>query len=177
MNKILTGTTIFGVTLMSLLSSCRSIPKGAMAVKPFDITKYLGQWYEVARLDFRFERNLNNTTARYSFNPDGSINVLNRGFDYKTNKWKESIGKAKFVGDTTEAKLKVSFFGPFYAGYNVIAIDPDYTYALIAGKNKKYLWLLSRGKTMPENIKQNYLKKAESLGYNISDLVWVEHEK
>ena len=177
MNKILTRTTMLSVILISVLSSCKTIPKGALAVKPFSIKKYLGQWYEVARLDFRFERNLNNTTANYSFNQDGTIKVLNRGYDFKKNKWKQSTGKAKFVSDTTEAKLKVSFFGPFYAGYNVLAIDPEYKYALIAGKNLEYLWLLSREKTMPENIKQSYLKKAESLGYKIGELVWVEHNK
>ena len=162
---------------ISILSSCRSIPKGAGAVKPFDAKKYIGQWYEIARLDFRFERNLNNTTANYSFNDNGTIKVVNRGYNYKTNEWKEAVGKAKFVSSTDVAMLKVSFFGPFYSGYNVIAIDPDYKYAFIAGKNLKYLWLLSREKTMPENVKQDYLKKAQDLGYNISALVWVEHDK
>ncbi len=177
MNKTLARTAMLTVIAIAVLNSCKTIPKGAEAVKPFDIKKYAGQWYEIVRLDFRFERNLNNTTANYSFNPDGSIKVLNRGYNYKTNKWKESEGKAKFVGDTTEAKLKVSFFGPFYAGYNVLAIDAGYQYALVAGKNQKYLWLLSREKTMPENIQQNYLKLAEGLGFKTSELVWVEHDK
>lgn len=175
-NKLI-GATILSMIGFSVLKSCRTIPNGAIAVKPFSIEKYLGKWYEIARLDFRFERNLNNTTANYSFNPGGSIKVVNRGYNYKTNEWKEAVGKAKFVSSANEAKLKVSFFGPFYAGYNVIAIDTEYKYALIAGQNLNYLWLLSRETTMPENIKQDYLKKAQNLGYNIADLVWVEHDK
>lgn len=127
-------------------------------------------------MDFRFEKNLKNTIADYSFNSDGSIKVVNRGYNYKSSKWKQSIGKAKFVGDKDEAKLKVSFFGSFYSGYNVIALDPDYKYAVIAGKDLNYLWLLSREKTMPENVKKDYLQQAKALGYDTSKLVWVEQD-
>ncbi len=153
------------------------MPKGANAVKSFNTQKYLGKWYEIARLDFRFERNLNNTTAEYSLRPDGKIKVLNRGYNYKTAKWKQSIGKAMSVGDPHEGKLKVSFFGPFYSAYNVIALDADYQYALIAGKNLDYLWLLSREKTMPEKIKEEYLIIARTAGYDTSKLVWPTHNK
>lgn len=157
--------------------SCNTIPKGAEAVKPFDKAKYLGKWYEIARLDFKFEEGLNNTTANYSLNDNGTIKVVNRGYDYEEEEWTESTGKAKFVGDDNVAKLKVSFFGPFYAGYNVIAIDNNYKYALVAGKNLDYLWILSRETTIPENVKNEYLKKAQEIGYNTSDLIWVEHNK
>jgi apolipoprotein D and lipocalin family protein len=158
-------------------SSCSHIPEGATAVKPFDKQKYLGKWYEIARMDFRFERGLNNTTANYSLYPDGSIKVDNRGYNYTTKEWKQAIGKAKFVNDTNVAMLKVSFFGPFYSGYNVIALDNEYKYALVAGKNLDYLWLLSRETTIPEDLKKNYLKIAEKLGYKTSELIWVEHTK
>ena len=168
------GGVLLTIASVLYLTSRRSIPKGASAVKPFDSKKYLGNWYEIARLDFRFEKNLNHTTAHYSLNEDGSIRVVNRGFDYKNNTWKESIGKAKFVASPQEAKLKVSFFGPFYSGYNVIAIDSGYTHALVAGESLDYLWLLSREKTMPDNIKQAYLEKARALGYKTGELVWVE---
>ena len=163
--------------IMLMFSSCSTIPDGAVAVKPFDVNKYLGKWYEIARLDFKYERNLNNTTAEYSLRDDGKIKVDNKGFNTKTNAWKQAIGKAKFAGDKDVAMLKVSFFGPFYSGYNVIGLDPDYKYALIAGKNLKYLWILSRETTIPDDIKQNYLKTAEGLGYKTADLVWVEHDK
>jgi len=163
--------------MLSSLVSCRSIPKGVDAVKNFNADKYLGQWYEIARFDFRFERNLNNTTANYSKNPDGTIKVVNRGYNYVTNEWSEATGKAKFAKTPDVAMLKVSFFGPFYAGYNVIALDAEYKYALISGQNKGYLWILSREKTIPENIRTEYVNKAQNLGYDTSKLIWVEHNK
>ncbi|OKS88217.1 lipocalin family protein [Mucilaginibacter polytrichastri] len=158
-------------------TSCVTIPKGAKAVRPFDKDKYLGQWYEIARLDFKFEKNLDNVTANYSLNDNGSIKVDNKGYDYTKNKWKESVGKAKFVGDSDNARLKVSFFGPFYAGYNVIAVDKKYQYALVVGNNLNYLWILSREKTIPDTIKTQYLQKARNLGYDTDNLVWTKHDK
>lgn len=159
------------------LNSCATIPEGAEAVKPFYKEKYLGKWYEIARLDFKYEKDLNNTTAEYSLNNNGTIKVNNEGYHIIKKEWKQAIGKAKFVGNDNVAMLKVSFFGPFYSGYNVIAIDNDYNYALVAGKNLDYLWILSRTTNIPEEVKNNYLKIAEAIGYNTDDLIWVEHDK
>lgn len=161
-----------------LAASCgRTIPEGVSAVEPFDVRRYAGKWYEIARLDFAQERGLNNTTADYQLAHDGTITVVNRGYDTRKDKWKEATGKAKFVDDETEGKLKVSFFGPFYSGYNVVAIDPDYQYAMVAGDKLKYLWLLSRRTTIPEDVKQQYLAQAKAMGYRTEDLVWVEHTR
>ncbi len=168
---------LLGILGIIVFNSCSTIPKGAMAVTPFDKEKFLGKWYEIARLDFRFERDLNNTTANYSVNSNGSIKVDNRGYNYKTKEWKQAIGKAKFVGEQNIAMLKVSFFGPFYSGYNVLALDNEYRYALVAGENLRYLWILSRDITIPDKIKQNYLRIAEDLGYKIAELLWIEHDK
>lgn len=151
------------------------MPKGAKPVTNFDANRYLGKWYEVARFDFFFEKNMDNTTAEYSLNDDNSIRVVNRGYNYKKNEWSEAKGKAKFVGSPDVASLKVSFFGPFYAPYNVIQLDKDYRYALVVGKNTDYIWLLSRTPTMPEDIKKKYVDVARSLGYDVDKLVWVEH--
>jgi apolipoprotein D and lipocalin family protein len=167
--------SLLGLVSLFSFTGCSNIPEGAVAVTPFDKAKYLGKWYEIARLDFKFERDLNNTTANYSVNEDGTIKVVNRGFNYKTNEWKEAIGIAKFRETDDVAKLKVSFFGPFYSGYNVIALDSEYKYALVAGKSTDYLWILSRQTTIPDDVKQNYLKIAGDLGYKTADLVWVEH--
>ncbi len=163
--------------ILTVFCSCASIPKGAAAVKPFDKERYLGKWYEIARLDFKFERNLNNTTADYSLNENGTIKVDNQGYNTVKKEWTQAIGKAKFVGDDKIAMLKVSFFGPFYSGYNVVALDEEYRYALVAGKNLDYLWILSREITIPDEIKARYLKVAEGIGYNTSDLVWVQHDE
>lgn len=162
---------------MAGIFSCATIPEGAVAVKPFQKERYLGKWYEIARLDFKYERNLNNTTAEYSLNDNGTIRVVNRGFNTVTGEWKQAIGKAKFVRDEHTAMLKVSFFGPFYGGYNVIALDDEYRYALIAGETLEYLWILSRDTTIPEEIKDKYLRTAEKAGYITSDLIWVSHDK
>lgn len=163
--------------LITGLFSCASIPKGATAVSPFEKDRYLGLWYEIARKDFKFERNLDNTTAEYSLNEDGSIRVSNQGYNTVKKEWSQAIGKAKFVGDENKAQLKVSFFGPFYSGYNVIALDDDYRYALVAGKDLDLLWILSRETTIPVEIKDQYLQLAEEIGYDTSDLIWVEHNQ
>ena len=120
---------------------------------------------------------MDNTTAEYSLNDNGTIKVDNRGYNYKKGKWQQAIGKAKFVGDENVAMLEVSFFGPFYSGYNVIAIDKDYKYALIAGASLKYLWILSRETSIPKDIKENYLKIAQGIGYNTNELLWIKHDK
>ena len=163
-----------GTAILALLSSCTkvSIPAKAKAVKPFDKDRYLGKWYEIARIDFKYEKGLSKVTAQYVENEDGSIEVINRGYDAKKDKWKESRGKAKLTGKANEARLKVSFFGPFYAGYNVIDIDPDYKYALVAGNDLNYLWLLSRTTSIPIQIKNRFLMKANDIGYDTSRLVW-----
>jgi apolipoprotein D and lipocalin family protein len=157
--------------------SCSTIPKGAVAIENFNKEKYLGKWYEIARLDFKYERDLNNTTAEYSINKNGTIKVDNKGYHTKEEKWKQSIGIAKFVEDENVGMLKVSFFRPFYGGYNIISIDPEYKYALVTGSSLKYLWILSRDTDMPEEIKNQYLKIAEEIGYSTTDLIWVEHHK
>lgn len=159
------------------LIGCKTIPENANAVTEFKKDRYLGKWYEIARIDFKFEKNLINTTAEYSLNKNGTIKVDNKGYDTINKKWKQSIGKAKFVGSEDVAMLKVSFFGPFYGGYNVAAIDNDYKYALIVGGSLDYLWILSRETTIPDNIKQDYLKVASDIGYDTSRLIWVEQNE
>ena len=160
-----------------LFSKKRSIPEHATAVHPFDLQKYLGTWYEIARLEYYWECNLDNVTATYSLREDGLVKVDNKGWNFKREEWEESVGKAKPLDDPHTAMLKVSFFGPFYAGYNVIAIDADYKYALVAGDSLDYMWILSREKTIPENIKQEYLNKAKSIGYEVDKLVWTRQDR
>nr|WP_317128254.1 lipocalin family protein [Myroides indicus] len=159
------------------MNSCTSIPKNAKAVENFDVNKYLGTWYEIARFDFRFEKNLNNVSAQYSLNEKGNVIVLNSGYNFIEKEWKKADGLAKFRGNKDTAALKVSFFGPFYSGYNVVALDGNYQYALVAGKNLDYLWILSRTKDIPETIKTDYLKIAEEIGYDTSKLIWVTHDR
>ena len=174
--KIIKGFAIMAV-VATIFTSCVGIPDGVTAVQNFNKDKYLGKWYEIARFDFRFERNLDNTTAQYSINPDGSIKVLNQGYNYVKKEWDSAEGKAKFIGSESEARLKVSFFGPFYAGYNVVAIDENYQNALIYGNSTEYMWILSRNKTIDEATKKRFIEKAKKDGFDVSKLIWVNHNK
>lgn len=174
--KKLFHTGILAFFLLAL-NACSSIPKTARAVDNFELNRYLGTWYEIARLDFKYEKDLNNTSAQYQLDKDGKVKVLNSGYNYIKQEWTSADGKAKFRDESDVAALKVSFFGPFYSGYNVVALDSDYTYALIAGKNLDYLWILSRTKEIPSSIKAEYLKIATDIGYDTSRLIWVEHNR
>lgn len=167
----------FVFAMAVVLGGCATLPRGASVVTGFDKARYLGIWYEIARYDFAFERNLDNTTAEYRLLDDGSIGVTNRGHDYVKDVWKVARGKARFRGSDTVAALGVSFFGPFYGAYNVIALDGDYRYALVAGNSTKYLWILSRTRTIPEDVRAGYLALAESLGYDTERLIWVRHDE
>jgi len=169
-NKLLTGLLFIN------LFSCVSIPKGVEPVSNFDKQKYLGTWYEIARLDFKFEKGLDHVTANYSLRSDGLIKVVNTGYDTARRKWRTSVGKAKSAGPEGEGRLKVSFFGPFYAGYNIIALDSDYRNALVAGNNTSYLWILSREKEMPAAIKDRYLMLAKRSGYDTAKFVWTKQD-
>ncbi|WP_049031422.1 outer membrane lipoprotein Blc [Klebsiella aerogenes] len=168
-----------GVAVSLALVACKTPtpPQGVKPINHFDASLYLGRWYEVARLENRFERGLEQVTATYSMRDDGGIRVLNRGFDPRNKRWRESEGKAYFTGASTTAALKVSFFGPFYGGYNVIALDEDYQYALVSGPNRDYLWLLSRAPDIPSHIRQQYLALAAELGFAVNKLVWVPQAK
>jgi len=160
------------------LVGCLGVPDGARPVKGFELERYLGKWYEIARLDHSFERGLSNVTAEYSLREDGGVRVLNRGFKDSRNKWKDAEGKAYFVDDSSTGQLKVSFFGPFYGAYNVIALDKeDYQWSLVVGPDTDYLWILSRTPELDKDIIDQLLAEASSLGFNIEDLIFVNQEK
>jgi apolipoprotein D and lipocalin family protein len=164
------------IILLLFLAGCVGVPEGIHPVQNFDVNRYLGMWYEIARLDHSFERGLNNISATYTLRGDGGVDVLNKGFDKKKNTWKEAKGKAYFVGKKTVAALKVSFFGPFYGGYNVIALDHDnYLYAMVCGPDRSYLWILAREKNLDKSILNKLIEKAKSLGFETDKLIFVEH--
>jgi apolipoprotein D and lipocalin family protein len=141
---------------------------------PFQLEKYLGTWYEIARFDHPFERGLQGVTATYSLNPDGKIKVINEGYKNSLNgKYKKAVGKAKLFNPETPRKLLVSFFWIFYAPYNILELDPDYRYALIGSNSSDYLWILSRTAQLDEKTYQMILDKAKSRGYDTSKLIKV----
>ena len=167
--------------LVLLLSACMGVPENVKVVERVNASQYLGTWYEIARLDHSFERGLEKVTATYSAKNDGGIKVLNRGFNIKKNEWKEAEGKAYFVDapnadKTNTGKLKVSFFGPFYGAYNIIALDANYQHVMICGPDKSYLWILSRTPQLAEPIKQELVANAKAYGFTTDTLIYVKHD-
>jgi apolipoprotein D and lipocalin family protein len=163
--------------LVCLLTGCVGVPENVKPVDNFKLERYLGKWYEIARLDHSFEKGLTRVTAEYSLRPDGGVKVMNRGYSAKDNKWKEAVGKAYFVKGQDQGFLKVSFFGPFYGSYVVFALDHDsYQYALISGPDKSYLWLLARSPKINEDIKNDLIAKAKVAGFDTNKLIFVNHD-
>ena len=164
--------------LAVLLAGCTGKPDNITPVSNFDAARYLGKWYEIARLDHSFERGLSNVTADYSMRGDGGIKVVNRGFNGEKNAWTDAVGKAYFVDKADVGHLKVAFFGPFYASYIVFDLDqPGYQYSMITGPDKSYLWILSRTPAMDDATKKRLVDKAQALGYDTSKLIYVSHDK
>lgn len=166
------------IALPLLLTGCLGMPEGVQPVNDFELDRYLGKWYEIARLDHSFERGLERVTAEYSLRDDGGVKVLNRGFSVEKGEWDEAEGKAFFVEDPSLGYLKVSFFGPFYGSYVVFGLDQtDYQYAFISGPDTSYLWLLSRTPKVSDEVMNDFLDQARARGFNLDDLVIVNQEK
>jgi len=165
------------ICLALLLIGCVKIPDGVTPVDQFSLDRYLGKWYEIARLDHSFERGLSRVTADYSLREDGSVRVLNRGYSEKEQEWKEAEGKAYFVQEAHQGFLKVSFFGPFYGSYIVFELDHEkYQYAVVSGPDKSYLWILARTPEINKDLMGKLIAKAAILGFDTGKLIFVEHQ-
>ena len=164
---------LLGIFLAVWISGCVSIPQNIAPVDGFELNKYLGKWYEIARLDHSFERGLDNVTAEYLLRDDGGVKVINRGFSAEENKWKEAEGKAYFVRDPQKGYLKVSFFGPFYGAYIVFELDKEnYQYTFVTSYDKSYLWLLARTPTVSDALLDRFVQKAAELGFETDKLIF-----
>ena len=166
------------LTLMMpfLFGGCLGVPEGVVPVKDFQLERYLGKWYEIARLDHSFERGLQRVTAEYAMRPDGGVSVTNRGYSTKQEMWKDAEGKAFFVGEPEMGHLKVSFFGPFYGSYAIFELDSDYENAFISGSSTKYLWFLSRTPQVSQELKDHFIEKAQALGFDTSGIIFVDQQ-
>ena len=171
---------IIGLAAMAGLAmyAARSprVPPSIRPIEDFELHRYLGKWYELARIDHNFERGLQRTQAEYSLNPNGSIHVINRGFDPKRGEWRVSRGKATPIFKSSIAALKVSFFGPFYGGYNVVALDENYQWAMVIGSTLDYFWILSRQPSLPEGVEEDLMRQAHLLGVDIQKILWVHQD-
>lgn len=165
-----------GVAVMAGCANT-SPPPGVEAVTPFDLQRYQGRWYELARLDHSFERGMTDVSATYTPQADGSVRVVNRGFAAASGQWREAVGKALFTGAPTTGSLKVSFFGPFYGGYHVAALDPDYRWALVLGPDTSYCWILARDKQLDAAQRDAIVARAQALGVDTHALIWVTHKR
>jgi len=161
-----------------LVGACTGVPDGVEVVEVFELDRYLGTWHEIARLNHRFERGLTNVTATYSLRADGGVDVVNRGYKAKDNKWKEATGKAYFLGAPDVGRLKVSFAGPFYGAYNIIELDKvDYQYSLVVGPTRSYLWILGRSPELDPGIVKTLVARADELGFPTDELIMVDHSE
>jgi apolipoprotein D and lipocalin family protein len=165
------------LALLLCLTGCTGLPANVTPVDGFELEKYLGTWYEIARLDHSFERGLTRVTADYSRRDDGGVRVLNRGYSARDKAWKEAEGKAYFVDASDQGYLKVSFFGPFYGSYVVLALDRDgYQYSLVCGPDKSYLWILARRPHLDTVVLESLIAKAATAGFDTSKLIFVDHD-
>ena len=169
MNRMVAALTL-------LFLGCVGVPENIEPVGDFKLEKYLGKWYEVARLDHSFERGMTRVTAEYSLREDGGVRVVNRGYLPEKDTWKQAEGKAYFVEGTDRGYLKVSFFGPFYGSYIVMELDREqYQYALVCGPNRSYLWILSRSPDMAKDVRDRLVARAAESGFDVSGLIFVDH--
>ncbi|CAH0992150.1 Outer membrane lipoprotein Blc [Sinobacterium norvegicum] len=165
------------VCVLVILAGCVSVPEGVEPVKNFKLERYLGQWYEVARLDHSFERGMQQVTAQYSLHDEGGVRVINRGFDTGSDSWDEAEGRAYFVDGSDTGYLKVSFFGPFYGAYIIFDLGEDYQYSLVTSSDKSYLWLLSRTPEIDAALQAKLINRMAELGFDTEALIFVDQSK
>jgi len=161
--------------LLLMVGACTGLPEGIQPVNSLDTERYLGTWYEIARLDHSFEAGLSRVTAKYEKRDDGSLKVINRGYNAEKSEWKEAEGRAVFVDEDNNGHLKVSFFGPFYASYVIFELDDQYQQAYITGYNRDYLWFLSRSPTVSDESMAEFRETAIDAGFDLQELIVVDH--
>jgi apolipoprotein D and lipocalin family protein len=175
MSRFFKVSLITSISLM--LTACLGMPASVTPVKNFELERYLGVWYEIARLDHSFERGLQNISAEYSMREDGGVAVINRGYSVEDKKWKSAEGKAYFVEGADRGYLKVSFFGPFYGSYVIFELEEgNYDYAFISGPDNSYLWLLSRSPKVSQKVIDKFIGMASERGFDTDSLIFVNHD-
>lgn len=179
MFKILSGAilTLLVVSLSYLMFGKLGIPDGVTAVTPFDLKRIQGDWYEIARLDHGFEKGLSHVRNHYEIGTDGEFKLENQAFDLRHGTWQNTTGKGALIGDPAVGRLKISYFGPFYGSFNIIALDEkDYKWMMATGPSTHYLWILARDKALDDAVMQNLIRKAVGLGFKLEKLIYVDQK-
>lgn len=167
-------TIILLILCLFVIFACRSsLTVDNSVVSSLDVNRYLGKWYEVARFNHKFERDMDQCTAVYLLQENGTIKVVNQGM--RNGKLKTAVGKAKLTD--TPGLLRVSFFGPFYSDYRVMMLDPNYSYALVGSNANHYLWILARTPQLENNTRNQIIREAQRRGYNTDHLIWVDQSE
>lgn len=171
-------TLAAGLAALAAIAACSRavmtrVPAGIEPVAGFDAGLYMGRWYEIARLDHRFERGMTDVTADYALKGDGSVRVVNSGI--KDGRRKSIEGTARFKGDPTVASLAVTFFPGFPGGYHVFALDEGYQWAVVSGPDRGYLWILARQPGMDDELYRQLVGIAQDRGFPVEELIRVTH--
>lgn len=166
------------VPVLLAAAGCVRVPSGVSTVAAFDPARYQGTWYEIARLDHSFERGLTDVKATYTPQPDGTIEVWNRGYSTEKDAWQEIKGRSTVLPAPAVGRLKVSFFRPFYGAYNVIALDEEgYRWAMVCGPSRSYLWILARETRLDRAVYDQLVARAAELGFPTAELIEVTHDR
>jgi apolipoprotein D and lipocalin family protein len=172
------GRVVVLAFALALFAGCAPSTTKRLGLRPLqtvahvDLSRYLGTWYEIASFPQSFQRGCTATTANYTLREDGEVDVRNRcRLGSLDGKEKSALGRARIVDRTTNAKLEVTFFRPFWGDYWIIELAEDYSYAVVGHPGRDYLWVLARTPRMREATYRNIVSRLEAQGYETSRLV------
>ena len=177
LHKVKVQLAIVALTLSLVACSSTGVPQGIEPINDFELERYLGTWFEVARLENEFERGLDSVTATYSLKNNGQVHVLNRGWKTSQSEWVAAVGRAKFVKASNVGHLAVSFFGPFFGSYVIFELDDDYEYAWVSGKDRSTLWYLSRSPEVDAESLARFRERAKELGFSQDNIIDVDQTR
>lgn len=177
MSKKYIGSIIITLIFCGIFSvEISGQPNNLQPVNNFDLTKYLGKWYEIGRYDHSFERGLDEVTAEYSLRKDNKVRVLNSGQRENADHRKSNEGYAVFVDKTDVGELKVTFFWPFFGLYRIAELGENYDYAVVVGEDFDYLWILSRTPKMEPAKLNAILERLKSWGFDLAKIYWIKQK-
>jgi apolipoprotein D and lipocalin family protein len=166
------STVVFMTALLAVRSSQSASRLPPLSTVPHvDLTRYMGVWHEIARIDHSFQKGCIKSSATYSLLPDGEVEVINRCVNEKDGRLREAKGRAWSVDPESNARLKVSFFWPFRGDYWIVDLGKEYEYAVVGAPNRQYLWILARQPVIDESVYKGILERLATQGFPVDQLV------